>query len=157
MVLRAETADDHARVDALVGQAASVADPDGARRFFTVMHAVVAAYRTALDRASVLAGLEPRSALLLDALRFDLAELGAEPPSIPGAIDQADDAAALGVGYVLEGSALGASVLREQAKAASMPLGYLSILDDNRPTRWPAFSSGHWHDSAVRRSRRNRS
>lgn len=133
---------------------ASVSDPDGYRRFLSIMETITVAYAQLLDRSSELAGLPQRSNAAVDALRADAAALDASSTVtrsadalasdvVPGEV--ADDAAAAwGVGYVLEGSALGSAVLLAELSngpSRASPVRYLSLLAGDRAKRWPVF--GH--------------
>lgn len=151
--LRRRTADAHQRVDELGDRVASVLSPAGYLTFLLSMHSVIARYDQELDRSSRLAGVEPRAAALLAALCEDLIALGATGLPAVGPLDAdplpVNDAAAWGVGYALEGSALGAAVLLDRLRSVEVwsngdtpPSAYLSLLVAQRPTRWPTFSSG---------------
>ncbi|HWD26223.1 MAG TPA: biliverdin-producing heme oxygenase [Rhizomicrobium sp.] len=81
------------------------------------------------------------------ALRADLAELGAgfvplDPPLF------GDDAAAMGAAYVLEGSRLGASVLRQRVPDG-LPMRYLRHGEGGR--LWPTFLKRLEEADCVRR------
>lgn len=151
MRLRDETAELHALVDELGSRVASVSDPVGYRTFLLAMARVTAEFAELLDRSSETAGLPPRSDMLLRALVADLHALDVvvrfeEPPAGPeaSAPDVATDAAAWGVGYVLEGSALGAAVLLAEIDGSpdERPTAYLSLLVEARAGRWPGFVEG---------------
>ena len=143
LYLRSSTSLTHQRMDALGARVANVSGSDGYAIFLRTMARVMDQFAVPLDRSSELAGLAPRSQRLIAALAADLHELGAEPAMSPPPLGDHGDDFAWGVGYALEGSALGAAVLLEQARSGSpgLPVGYFSALVDERPGRWSTFSA----------------
>jgi len=120
-----------------------VSDRAGYTAFLSVMERALVRYGAALDRSSELAGLPQRAHRLVDALRSDLEHLGrpTAPVCAPSEID-VDDASAWGVGYVFEGSALGAAFLVRDVPDTLRSVAdcYLSLLVDERVERWSTFT-----------------
>ncbi len=96
-------------------------------------------------------GLEPRFASLLDQafwtprrrlpwLDADLAALGLAPPAPIAAPALADEAAALGALYVVEGSTLGGRIiLRHLDRLGLQPVAYFSGYGEATGTMWKGF------------------
>lgn len=123
--LRAGTAAEHVRVDALFG-AFDLSDPDDYRRFLGAQAAAFLPIEAAIDAAGASPRLgdwreRRRSASLL----HDLAALGLAVPApvTPPRLD--GEAAALGAIYVLEGSRLGGALLR-RAVPREFPQAFLN-------------------------------
>lgn len=104
--LRLETADAHARVDALFGSC-DFADAEGYGRFLLAQAAAWETLRPILDSESLARA---------EALRSDLETLGLPVPEPLSDVDVPSHAS-LGHRYVLEGSRLGSSVLLRELKA----------------------------------------
>lgn len=125
--LRNDTSDAHRRVDALVGGGFS--DESAYRRYLRGMQRFLAASRPALGPAWPLA---PLQALLLE----DMRTLGIQPardvPADPN--PSGDEAARLGIAYVVGGASVGARRLLREAVA----LGF-------GPQRSAAFLHGFAH------------
>ncbi len=123
--LRAATAADHDRLDGLFGRF-DLGDAGDYGQFLAAHASAIGAVEAALDGAGMTRLLPDwpsrrRGALVL----ADLAALGVPavaalpPPAI------ADDAAAWGAAYVVEGSRLGGALLARQV-AAGLPASYLA-------------------------------
>ena len=114
-----------------------IVEPRGRTRFLTAMLGAHLAHAPMVDRASRLAGLPPRSEALVEALRAS----GVLPgPLAPPIVDGTHDAVCMGVGYVFEGSALGATQLARQLRAAGSTVPpYLARLAAEAGQRWPPF------------------
>lgn len=134
--LRAATAADHERVDALFG-AMRLDDRDDYRRMLAAHARVVPAIEAALARGDVaneLPAWTPRTSLLA----ADLAALGAAMPApLPFALPQGEPApAAWGALYVVEGSRLGGQLLARRV-GSGMPHAYLAAR--HAPGAWRAL------------------
>ena len=175
--LRWETADLHRRTEQAVDQYASLQDRQGYGRFLRAMGLSHAAHATLLDSVARRLGLAPLGADLLAAIERDLSALQTHRPasspesrSGPGQTDETDRSyptaappltvdrwsEALGVAYVFEGSALGATVLCGEMQdrfGKAIPLAYFSLLRAQRGRRWPrlieALSEPDLEPSAV--------
>lgn len=122
--LRAATAGEHERVDALFA-AYPIGGMEGYRRFLLAQASAFLPVEAALEEGGI-ERLVPdwparrRSAALLS----DLAALGAAPPAPVPAPPLGTDAAMLGALYVLEGSRLGGALLK-RAIPAEAPRAFL--------------------------------
>ena len=110
--LREQTSDAHHALDQAIGPLDA---RDAYLNYLRRIYAARAGVEAALDAAPRTGHTpEPLAALLT----LDLADLGCEPPAVRAFSGQAlSGSAALGVAYVLEGSALGARFLQPQAHA----------------------------------------
>ncbi|MEM8984416.1 MAG: biliverdin-producing heme oxygenase [Pseudomonadota bacterium] len=134
--LRTATMPQHRHTESLMDDYAPLQTAVGYRRFLWLMARLHARYAEALDRSSEIAGLPQRSAELLAALRADLGDTDA----LDANVTVNGNAQCMGVGYVLEGSGLGATVLvRGLPKGPDHPHAYLSLLSESVGKRWPAF------------------
>lgn len=134
--LRAATAADHERVDALFG-AMRLDDRDDYRRMLTAHARVVPAIEAALAHGEVAGDLPawtPRAPLLA----ADLAALGAVMPApLAFALPEGErQPAAWGALYVVEGSRLGGQLLARRV-GAGMPHAYLAAR--HAPGGWRAL------------------
>ena len=131
--LRAETADAHAALDAAVGPLADVA---AYRRYLRGLHA----FRVTAEARLAGAAWEPVPLAAL--IAADMADLGVEARA-PVALDAPGGASeALGLAYVLEGSALGARLLQRDAQALGFGAesGARHLTEQTRDkARWSAF------------------
>lgn len=110
--LRDATAEDHRRVDALFG-ACDLAHADQYREFLIAHAAALLPVEAALERAGVANWLPDwHGRCRGPELRADLADLGEAPPLATDVPDYAGEAEVLGAVYVLEGSRMGAALLR---------------------------------------------
>lgn len=134
-VLRAETADAHAALDAAVGPLDSL---EAYRRYLRGLHAFRVTAEAQLDGAAwqpvALAGL----------IAADMADLAvpAQPPVALEVLEVAGPSEALGLAYVLEGSALGARLLWRDAEALGLGAarGARHLAEQTADkARWPAF------------------
>ncbi len=146
--LREATEAVHSSAEQQVDLRASIETPDGYCRFLSVMHTALSSFAEPLDHSSLLSGLAPRSATLVDALETDLAELAGERPAPrphrpPSA---SSDLYSIGVGYTLEGSSVGAGVLRRRV-TDDAPTHYLDALLGERRDRWTHYS--RWLDDQA--------
>lgn len=122
--LRAATNDNHRRVDEIFS-GFDLNDRDSYRRFLLAQAAAHLPLERALDAGfaeRVLADWPERRRA--DRLRDDLAALALDEPEPEAVRPLANDAAALGTLYVLEGSRLGAAYLRRSVPPA-FPQAYL--------------------------------
>lgn len=120
--LRLETADAHARVDALFGSC-DFADPRDYDRFLRAQAIAWETLKPLLDSESL---------ARVKALRKDLEVLGLEFPQPLSHVD-VPPRASLGHRYVLEGSRLGSSVLLRElnAKAANLSVAASAYLTES--------------------------
>jgi heme oxygenase len=142
--LRAATAADHQRLEARLAVQERVADAAARAglvvrywRFHARAEAALAPWLGGMQ------GLDFEARLRTPLLRRDLADLGLEPP------DDGDEGpaveslgAALGVMYVLEGSALGGRVIRRELAQRGQDFVGLGFLDPYGPEtgrRWRSF------------------
>lgn len=110
--LRAATAEAHARVDRAFSRF-DLARRDSYARFLQAHAAALLPLEPALDAGAAPAlGIGWEARRRGDALRADLAALGAEPPEAEDLTPITEPAAALGTIYVLEGSRLGGSLIK---------------------------------------------
>lgn len=134
--LRAATAADHDRVDAIFGRF-SLGDEADYRRFLKAQAGAFLTAEAALDRAGAECVVpdwpQRRRAPLL---RQDLAALGEAAPTIDALPPLDGEAAILGTAYVLEGSRLGGSLLRKSV-ADGLPHAFLS--GPQEPGAWRNF------------------
>lgn len=120
--LRAETREDHARVDDAFG-AFDLGRPDGYRAFLAAHARVLPAVEDWLDAAELVPGWRGRSA----ALRRDLAALDMPIPDPSGFACDGGEAARWGALYVIEGSRLGGAVLAKRVPPG-WPAAYLNMV-----------------------------
>ena len=132
--LRAATAADHDRVDALFG-GYDLADRESYARFLVAHARAVPAVETALAAFGRLPGGVARAPLLTE----DLADLDVAPPSALAFALPDDAAAGWGALYVLEGSRLGGAMLARQV-GAGLPGRYLGA--GHGPGGWRAVLAG---------------
>lgn len=145
--LRTKTKAAHESLDALVGQLKPFSSPLRYRVYLSSMHQLYAIYGTSVDWASEVAGLACSVGDLQSAIEFDLnGKLNAPAPldSILCAPFQ-DDSEKWAVGYVMEGSAMGARYMAKQAKSIQddqdgpIDNTYLEKLAADSYERWPKF------------------
>ncbi len=142
--IRSETKAVHKTTDAAMTNHADVADQEGYQRFLQIMHNVVSRFGAQLDAACEAAELPARSEQLLQHLVGDfhdgggaIFEGGLLPPGDAFEV-QTHRSFHAGVGYALEGSSLGAEVLRRRAVEAQpkAATAYFDALLDGRKDRW---------------------
>ncbi|WP_174274061.1 biliverdin-producing heme oxygenase [Sphingomonas bacterium] len=151
VALRAATARRHEEVDSRFG-GFDLSDRAGYAAFLTAHARALPAVERALEGASGLPALRPRT----DLLRQDLAALGEALPQPLGLPLPADQAEAFGYAYVIEGSRLGGAMLARSVPE-SLPRAYLSAA--HLAGEWRAFSTaldsaaqaggGAWLDRAT--------
>lgn len=131
-LLRDRTQEIHQSTETRLLADADVATVDGLERFHAVMRHAFLRHGAALDLAAVEVGVRPRSGELLDALSS-----GRRHRIEARLTTQRDhDRRRLaGVAYTLEGSALGAEVLRRRLPPSASS-AYLDLLVDGRAARW---------------------
>ncbi|MFK3966078.1 biliverdin-producing heme oxygenase [Ensifer adhaerens] len=140
--LRNRTRDAHQRVDAAVGELSTIEDY---RRYVARVLPFRATMDEALRNVSWPEGWNWRPSGVAELLAQDACDLGLAPARrIRPDFDLSDPSALLGALYVVEGSSLGARVLRQRA----LKLGFdetfgakhlASMANDT--TRWPSFLS----------------
>ncbi|MEZ4236878.1 MAG: biliverdin-producing heme oxygenase [Myxococcota bacterium] len=140
LALRAATADAHEAVEAALPFGAPDLDPDRYLAALQALRRFVADVDASVPRTALPWGpwLDRAAWLAADVAHLD----GTAPPLQPRPLP-ADGPEALGVHYVLEGSALGATVLyrrlREQPWLADGGLAYFGALAERAGPRWKAF------------------
>jgi len=132
--LRAATAADHDRVDALFA-GRDLADRDDYRRFLVAHARALPAAEAALATWENLPDWRPRTPLLA----ADLADLDAPRPDPLPFTPPAGTAAGWGTLYVVEGSRLGGVMLARRI-GADLPGRYLGAA--HRPGEWRALLTG---------------
>lgn len=148
--LRSATASLHRRTEAVVAEHAPLTDRAGYARFLSAMREVYCTVAGKLARGADLVGCDSMVDRAIAAIDADLTSLGEDvalgltesaQPAIGASRDDVptDDASALGVLYVVEGSAHGAAVLHTQLGAhygEGAALTYLGLLREHGPARW---------------------
>lgn len=142
--LRGSTQALHDRVDAQMNEQASFRSLAGYRRFLRCMVEALDEFQAPLDASSLAAGLETRTQWLQDCLRADLTAIGDKPDQNPEAPSSGAPCTpqAWGVGYALEGSAMGSRVLRKMAReqlGEQVPSAFLVASAEGATTRWPIY------------------
>lgn len=136
--LRARTGPAHARTELAVENAADLRTPEGRLFFFRLMRTATSFHAASLDAAAAHAGVEARTTALLRSLDADTGEpRPAAPAEPPRSLSQI-----AGIAYTLEGSSLGAAVLRRRIRPARS--AYLDLLVTQRSRRWGAMCA--WLD-----------
>ncbi len=141
LTLKAATAELHAEAETVLDWRYGTSGDMG--RFLSCMLRGHRYFAQPCDRASLLVGIPVRSARLVAALAGDcriddLTTVGNETqPSIKNGWN---DSYCLGVGYVFEGSAMGAHVLSKCLRDSSKTVpDYLHLLTEEAQSRWPRF------------------
>ncbi len=135
-LLRDRTSALHRQAENALESKAPIESRQGLSKFLGCMLMVHTRFRTEYDRAAELAGLQTQSGLLIKALQDDL-NISSDA-TIQTSI--CDDHFSLGVGYVLEGSALGASMLKKRLTALDIEHPcYLTHVTTTSKTRWPKY------------------
>jgi len=125
-----------------MAERAGVETVAGYVRFLEVMRSTTARFSRVVDTSMTLAGASARSDRLIDAMDADLLVLGRQPPDPTPAADPGAPPTTygLGVAYAMEGSALGAAVIARNVHVAAHPaMSYLTMVQADRPDRWPAL------------------
>jgi len=138
--VKAATAELHAEAERDMASFADLSTTVGYRKFAQVMFTVLARFEAAADHGAALAGIEPRSAGLLRALQADIQKVDALDVRPIESLDADSPASALGVAYAIEGSALGAAVLRRRL-GPDVTARYLDALVTQRHDRWPKLTA----------------
>lgn len=136
--LRTATARVHEEAETQVDLRADIGTPQGYRTFLRVMLEVSTKFGASLDEAANLSGLEPRSEQLIEALSDDLGVGTSGQPRV-WATPSPSSSYSIGVGYTLEGSSLGAAVLRKRIPDG-VSTAYLDRLLSARRDRWVCYS-----------------
>ena len=99
-------------------------------------------FGAALDLVSKELGLPEIQERLIDLIEQDLRAASARPsllPKTPYIFPDADEA--MGMAYAMEGSGMGAQILRKRAKDAGCRVPcYIAYLSEIAPRRWPVFT-----------------
>ncbi|MFK7821299.1 MAG: biliverdin-producing heme oxygenase [Planctomycetaceae bacterium] len=141
--LRETTAATHKELDRSVGDLKPFSSTARYSIYLQSMLELYVTYATAFDHAAQLAGLPRHADVVIESLKSDLNTV---EPSTNGTANRSatetTTAAAWGVGYTLEGSAMGASFMIRSA-AEKLPngtgLAFLERLSGDAKTRWPIF------------------
>lgn len=134
--LKEKTSTLHQQAEEALQARGQIETQSGLSHFLNGMLKAQSQFRMEYDHACVLAGLQAQSDKLIHALGTDLG-LEQEPVAQAHALD---DHFCLGVGYVFEGSALGASVLKKRLiRSNNVCPRYLRILTDTAHSRWPQY------------------
>ena len=148
--LRAATAPSHKHLDSMLAEVGPFASRENYARYLHATADLYTQFGAMLDRASDLIGLTRNSSTLAGNLADDLKNLGAPHADTLVSNVPADaephaisDSHLLGIGYTLEGSALGATQLVKQVRerlGADVPDAFLSSLAEGAKTRWPVLA-----------------
>jgi heme oxygenase (biliverdin-IX-beta and delta-forming) len=134
--LRAGTAADHERLDALFG-GFRLDDPQDYRAFLKAHAMALTAIEQALDAADFAEALDDWPGRRRgDAIAADLAALGEAPPAPLSAPSLDTAAAQWGAAYVVEGSRLGGALLARSVPE-NLPKSYLGLVQP--PGNWRKF------------------
>lgn len=143
--MRAETRSAHEATDQAIDEVANVTTELGYAVFLNVMHQLTITVGPIVDHSSELAELGKRSAKLIECLELDL-ENTVTAPRFPTSHTEEQRpnrgaSAAAGAGYVIEGSSMGAAVLRRRLLSESPTAStfYFDALLEGRMQRWTAF------------------
>lgn len=156
--LRTQTAATHLRLDRLIGQQEPFSNLARYRNFLMNMRRLYVRYAGSLDRVAELANLPKTAQPLMDAIDQDLQSTGLSDIDRPDAWGQPETfdplhpgqqlpahvlhAQCWGHAYVMEGSAMGASLMMKSAQAklpASASTHYLNLSGSHAKQRWPLF------------------
>lgn len=128
--LRAETAASHRGLEARSDVLARAACRNRRKALVLAFHRLHSAAEAGLaPLLETIPGLDYDRRRRLPLLESDLAALSLRPARPPGAVAPACQAEALGMLYVLEGSTLGAQVIRRELAVRGADLKGLSFLD----------------------------
>jgi len=139
--LRAETAADHAMLEARLDLLTPPLDLDHLRLVLRGFHGFHAAWEPMIE---AVLGERFRPRRRLDLLTADLRLLGDRdgPPPRPDLAPLPDEASAWGSLYVLEGSTLGGAVIAKALARSGLPvLGYFNPYGRRTMASWQAFRS----------------
>ena len=135
-LLKTQTAALHSRAELSLERPAKIETQQGLGHFLACMMSTHLRFHSELDRAAREAGIEARSETLINALAADLGCA----PNRTSRVSLSDCAYCLGVGYVIEGSALGAGILRKRLARTELGVPrYLSLLTEDAKYRWPRY------------------
>lgn len=126
----------HQRAEEALESIAPLESEVGLSHFLKCMLHAHERFDTECDCASALAGLEPRSKKLIAALNSDLQIQNDTVVTL----QSDDDQFSLGVGYVFEGSALGANIIMKRLASVDQDIpSYLTLLTSTAKSRWPNY------------------
>lgn len=145
--LRSASSPLHGELDQMVGGIDPFSSHESYRLYLQSMDALYARFESSLDRASTLASLGVNCAAIRSCIAKDLSstqdeghvaeKVAAAEPGVAWS-----DAGCWGVGYTLEGSAMGASFMVRSVKA-NLPqpctTAFLDHLATDAKLRWPAY------------------
>ena len=141
--LRDKTNLHHQNAEKATTRFASIETLNGYSVFLRGMHFLYTKYGRAIDQASLLFGVPPRSQKICKNLSLDIQSLSGNASSSPMGSEPLPTAeeALLAIGYVFEGSSLGSTILlkraRESSESQDMPHHYLSQMSGEARQRWP--------------------
>jgi len=144
-ILKENTAALHTSAERAMASEGNIETPDGLGHFLQCMYRVHARFNHELDHASWLVGLPLTAGQLFGALERDLLSQDIDGAFISGTQLSASALSrskshCLGVGYVFEGSALGANVLAKRLKYSNAKVPeYLTMVSKNAKSRWPHY------------------
>ena len=146
-LLRSETSAKHQELDVLVGAAHPFSSVDGYSVYLTAMDALYARFSAALDQVSLLAELPPNADAVRSCLASDLesakdAASEFKPDTSPAAGSPFELGTCWGIGYTLEGSAMGASYMIQTVRSnlpSQCTTEFLQHLANDSTQRWPVF------------------
>lgn len=152
--LREATRLTHERLEQRLDILERMASPEGRRHLVRRFHGLHVGAEAALAPWLIdLPGLEFEARRRVVRLAEDLETLGVEPETAAPAPRPASAGEAMGMLYVLEGSSLGAKVIRKQAAARGLDMAGLSFLDpygEHAGERWRGFLGVLARESAAR-------
>lgn len=141
--LRTATRQAHERLEARLDILDQMAEPEGRRRMVQGFHGLHVGAEAALTPwLAGIPGLEFDARRRVDLLSDDLQTLGVEADAPCPVTPPASAGEAMGMLYVLEGSSLGAKVIRKQAALRGLDMAGLSFLDPygvRTAERWRGF------------------
>lgn len=162
-LLREQTAESHQQLDDMVANMHVFDSERTYHAYLAGMYQLYAIYGDAVDHASQLAGLTPSVSSLMDAIASDCGTtkecMDAKYSSTNASSKLLEDAACWAVGYVLEGSAMGARYMVKSAEKLTNRISengeststdlratdsenstrYLKTLSADSYDRWPKF------------------
>ncbi len=141
-ILRDATLEDHQKTEDLMGGMSILDTPQTSLNWLSAMWRMHSHFAQCVDHVSTRFGLPPHQGVLLEAISTDIKTLsGHKPPAINPASQLSSFDKMIGIAYTIEGSALGASVLKKR-KSHTNPEGsfYLDAMSQSSKARWPIFT-----------------
>lgn len=140
--LRSATQPHHSRTEAAFEALNVFADQDGYVIWLTSLRTMHHRFGAALDLVSREFGLPEIQETLIDLIEQDIRAAQANPPIFPKRPHVIPDVnEAMGMAYAMEGSGMGAQILRKRAKSAGCRVPrYIAHLSEVSSERWPVFT-----------------